>query len=37
MGPYGSDIEFVVAVLCIAVVFLIVVVVLEFVAERRDK
>ena len=37
MGPYGSDVEFAIAVLCIAGVFLIVTLVLEFIAERRDK
>ena len=37
MGPYGSDVEFAVAVLCLAGVFLIVTLVLEFIAERRDK
>jgi len=37
MGPYGSDVGFAIAVLCIAGVFLIVALVAEFIAERRDR
>ena len=37
MGPYGSDVEFVAVVFVVAMVILIVAVVLEFIAERRDK
>jgi len=36
MGPYGSDLEFVVALLAIAVVVLIVTLALEFILERRN-
>ena len=36
MGPYGSDLEFVVTVLAIAVVVLIVTLALEFILERRN-
>jgi hypothetical protein len=39
MGPYGSDVGFAVAVLCIAGVVLVVTLVLEFILylERRDR
>jgi len=36
MGPYGSDVEFVVTVLVIAVAVLIVTLALEFILERRN-
>jgi hypothetical protein len=36
MGPYGRDVEFAIAVLCIAGVCLVCVMVAEFIAERMD-
>jgi len=36
MGPYQSDEYFAMAVLCIAGIFLVVTLVLEFISERRD-
>jgi len=36
MGPYGSDVEFAIAVLCIAGVVLCITLILEYLAERRD-
>ena len=36
MGPYGSDVEFAVALLAIAVVVLIVTLALEYLSEKRD-
>ena len=36
MGPYGSDVGFAIAVLCIAGVCLVVALVAEFIAERMD-
>jgi hypothetical protein len=36
MGPYGRDVEFAIAVLCIAGVVLCITVVLEYLKEKRD-
>jgi len=37
MGPYQSDEYFAMTVLCIAGIFLVATLVLEFISERRDK
>ena len=37
MGPYGRDVEFAIAVLCIAGVVRCITLILEFISERRDR
>jgi hypothetical protein len=37
MGPYGSDVEFAMTLFCYVMAFLLVVLVVEFIAERRDR